>query len=86
LPAVLIVAMLIWGALPPHVTALRQGEVERTWAFLYPMLAVSAGLVVDRCTHAGSRRGRIWAGAVVALLVLSVCPDRRGQSLSDNLT
>jgi len=87
LPAVLIVAMLIWGALPPQVTALRQGEVERTWAFLYPMLAVSAGLVVDRWTHAGSRRGRIWAGAVVALLVvLSVAQTGVVQSLWDNLT
>jgi hypothetical protein len=87
LPAVLIVAMLIWGALPPPVTALRQGEVERTWAFLYPMLAVSAGLVVDRWTHAGSHRGRIWAGAVVALLVvLSVAQTGVVQSLWDNLT
>jgi hypothetical protein len=87
LPAVLIVAMLIWGTLPPSVTALRQGEVERTWAFLYPMLAVSAGLVVDWWTHAGTRRGRIGAGAVVALLVaLSVAQAGVVQSLWDNLT
>ena len=87
LPALLILAMLVWGALPPSVTALRQGEVERTWAFLYPMLAVSAGLVVARWTQAGTRRGRIWAGSVVALLVvLSVAQAGVVQSLWDNLT
>ena len=87
LPAVLIVMMIIWGALPPSVTALRQGEVERTWAFLYPMLAASAGPVVDFWTRGYRPVARVWAGGVVALLVaLSVAQAGVVQSLWDNLT
>jgi hypothetical protein len=72
LPLVLIAAMIVWGLLPPVVTSLRQGEVERTWAFLYPMLAVSAGPVIAHWTDT-LRLNRILAGAVVfALVVLSV--------------
>jgi hypothetical protein len=85
LPLVLIVAMLVWGLLPPTVTSLRQGEVERTWAFLYPMLAASAGPVVARWTDS-TRLSRIWAGSVVFVLVMiSVAQAGFLQALWDNL-
>jgi Dolichyl-phosphate-mannose-protein mannosyltransferase len=85
LPLVLIVTMLVWGALPAHITGLRQGEVERTWAFLYPMLAASAGPVVDRWTH-GRRISRAWAGPIVAgLLLISIVQTGVIQALWDNL-
>ncbi|WP_433349092.1 glycosyltransferase family 39 protein [Micromonospora sp. CA-111912] len=68
LVTVLVVALVVWASLPPELTKLRQGEVERTWAFLYPMVAGCAGLVVDRWTAGFDRR---WLrGAVVAALVL----------------
>ena len=62
LPAVLIIIMIIWGTLPSSITALRQGEVERTWAFLYPMLAASAGPVIAWWTQTRDRPRRIQAG------------------------
>jgi asparagine N-glycosylation enzyme membrane subunit Stt3 len=66
LGAILIGLMLVWAALPGSVTHLRPGEVERTWAFLYPVLAASAGPLVERWT-----RDRGWvAGAMVGTLVL----------------
>ena len=73
LPLVLMAAMFVWGLLPPTVTSLRQGEVERTWAFLYPMLAASAGPVVARWTDS-TRLSRIWAGSVVFTLVVLPSP------------
>ncbi len=82
LPLVLVVVMLVWGTLPAAVTGLRYGEVERTWAFLYPVLAAAAGPVVDRW----SRRAGRWSGAVVAgLVVLSVAQTAVLQALWDNL-
>ncbi|WP_196255702.1 glycosyltransferase family 39 protein [Micromonospora sp. WMMD558] len=67
---VLVVVMLVWASLPSELTKLRPGEVERTWAFLYPLVAASAGLVVDAWTRNLPRR---WAGGVVAgLVALSV--------------
>jgi hypothetical protein len=84
LPLLLIAGMFVWGLLPPVTTGLRQGEVERTWAFLYPMLAVSAGPVVARWTDS-TRLSRIWAGSVVfALVVLSVAQAGLLQALWDN--
>jgi hypothetical protein len=69
LPLVLVLVMVLWAALPSEITKLRPGEVERTWAFLYPVLAGTAGPVVDRWTRGAGR----WSGAVVAaLVVLSV--------------
>jgi Dolichyl-phosphate-mannose-protein mannosyltransferase len=83
LPLVLVAFMLIWGVLPPHFTSLRQGEVERTWAFLYPLLAAAAGPVVHRWTERIDRR---LAGAVVAgLVILSVAQAVVIQGLWDNL-
>jgi hypothetical protein len=65
---VLIVFMVVWAGLPTALTKLRPGEVERTWMFLYPLVAATAGLVVDRWTAGFTRR---WLrGAVVAALVL----------------
>lgn len=51
LPLLLVLIMVFWATLPSYVTKLRPGEVERTWAFLYPLLAAAAGLVVDRWTR-----------------------------------
>ncbi|MEV1143977.1 glycosyltransferase family 39 protein [Micromonospora sp. NPDC049799] len=68
LVTVLVLFMVLWAALPSELTKLRPGEVERTWAFLYPLVAATAGLVVDRWT-AGFRRPWV-RGAVVAVLVL----------------
>jgi Dolichyl-phosphate-mannose-protein mannosyltransferase len=82
LPLALIGLMLVWGALPAVITGLRYGEVERTWAFLYPVLAAAAGPVVDRWTKGAGR----WAGAIVAgLVVVSVAQTMLLQSLWDNL-
>jgi hypothetical protein len=79
--------MFVWGVLPPSITGLRQGEVERTWAFLYPMLAASAGPVIAHWTRSRTQSGRIWAGATVALLVaLSVAQTGVIQSLWDTYT
>jgi hypothetical protein len=87
LPAFLILLMFVWGVLPPSITGLRQGEVERTWAFLYPMLAASAAPVIAGWTRARTPPGRIWAGATVAVLVaLSVAQAGVVQSLWDNYT
>jgi hypothetical protein len=87
LPAFLVLLMFIWGTLPPSITGLRQGEVERTWAFLYPMLAASAGPVIAGWTRARTHLGWIWAGATVAVLVaLSVAQAGVVQSLWDNYT
>jgi Dolichyl-phosphate-mannose-protein mannosyltransferase len=85
LPLILIAGMLVWGALPPVVTSLRQGEVNRTWAFLYPMLAAAAGPVVDRWTQS-TRVTRLWSGSIVAgLVVLSIVQTGVLQALWDNL-
>jgi hypothetical protein len=85
LPLILTAGMVVWGLLPPVVTDLRQGEVERTWAFLYPMLAAAAGPVVARWTDS-TRLGRAWAGSIVfALVVLSVAQAGVLQALWDNL-
>ena len=65
---VLVLVMVVWAGLPAQLTKLRPGEVERTWMFLYPMVAATAGVVVDRWTAGFGRR---WLrGAVVAGLVL----------------
>jgi hypothetical protein len=68
LPVTLVALMVIWGALPSTITHLRPGEVERTWAFLYPMLAACAGPLVDRWTR-GRRRPWLW---LVLLVIISV--------------
>ncbi|MCM0676457.1 glycosyltransferase family 39 protein [Micromonospora phytophila] len=82
LPLVLVSIMVVWAAVPPELTKLRPGEVERTWAFLYPLVAASAGLVVDAWTR---RLGRWWGGAIVAALVaLSVGQAVLLQGLWDN--
>ena len=82
LPAVLVATMLVWGMLPAAVTGLRYGEVERTWAFLYPALAAAAGPLIHRWTS-GSGRG---SGAIVAgLVLLSVTQAAILQALWDNL-
>jgi hypothetical protein len=81
LPAFLILLMFVWGFLPPTVTGLRQGEVERTWAFLYPMLAVAAAPVIANWARARTRSGGIWVGTTVAL---SVAQAGVVQSLWDN--
>lgn len=84
LPLILIVEMFIWGLLPPVVTSLRQGEVERTWSFLYPMLAVSAGPVISYWIDS-LRLNRIRAGAVVfALVALSVAQAGLIEALWNN--
>jgi hypothetical protein len=84
LPLILIAEMIVWGLLPPAITSLRQGEVERTWAFLYPMLAVSAGPVITRWTDT-LRLNRTQAGSVVfALVVLSVTQAGLLQALWNN--
>jgi len=85
LPLVLATLMLIWGMLPPAITDLRQGEVERTWSFLYPMLAAAAGPVIARWTDS-TRLSRFWAGSVVfVLVILSVAQAGLLQALWDNM-
>ncbi|MEV4825859.1 glycosyltransferase family 39 protein [Micromonospora sp. NPDC049274] len=82
LPLILVLLMVGWAALPTVYTKLRPGEVERTWAFLYPLLAATAGVMVDRW----SRRSRLPAGALVAgLVILSVAQAVLLQGLWDNL-
>jgi hypothetical protein len=82
LPLVLVTIMVIWAALPGEITKLRPGEVERTWAFLYPVLAAAAGPVVDRWTRAAGR----WGNAIVpSLAVLGIAQAVLLQALWDNL-
>lgn len=85
LPLALVAIMFVWGVLPPTITALRQGEVERTWAFLYPLLAAAAAPVIDRWI--GSARMRAaWAGAIVGgLILITVAQAGVIQSLWDNI-
>ncbi|GIG02171.1 hypothetical protein [Catellatospora citrea] len=83
LPLVIVLLMVVWAALPAEWTKLRPGEVERTWAFLYPMLAATAGLVVDRWTR---HTGRLVAGlVVVTLVVISLVQTTVIQALWDNV-
>jgi hypothetical protein len=78
LPLALVAFMFVWAALPADLTDLRPGEVERTWAFLYPLLAGTAGPIVDRWSAAAGR----WRGAIVAgLVVVSVAQAILLQSL-----
>jgi hypothetical protein len=85
LPLALTAGMFVWGVLPPHITALRQGEVERTWSFLYPMVAVGAGLIIDRWTKS-TRVNLKWAATIiVGLVLLSVLETGVLQALWDNL-
>jgi hypothetical protein len=85
LPLVLIAGMFVWGMLPPVVTSLRQGEVERTWAFLYPMAAAAAGPVIAQWTTS-TRLTRWFTGSIIAILVvLSVAQAGVLQALWDNL-
>jgi 4-amino-4-deoxy-L-arabinose transferase-like glycosyltransferase len=82
LPLVLVVIMVVWASLPPEITKLRPGEVERSWAFLYPVVAAGAALVVDRWSRAFGR----WSGAIVAgLVIISVAQAVLVQSLWENL-
>ena len=85
LPLVLITGMFVWGMLPPVVTSLRQGEVERTWAFLYPMAAAAAGPVIAKWTTS-TRLTRWFTGSIIAILVvLSIAQAGVLQALWDNL-
>ncbi|WP_212833552.1 glycosyltransferase family 39 protein [Catellatospora sp. TT07R-123] len=82
LPAAVVLIMVVWAALPSSVTRLRPGEVERTWAFLYPMLAATAGVVVAHWTRAASRRTA--ALVVAGLVALSLLQTTAIQALWDN--
>ena len=66
LPIALVLIMVVWVGLPTEITKLRPGEVERTWAFVYPVMAAVVGVVVDRWKRGKGR----WSGAIVAGLVL----------------
>lgn len=69
LPLALFAIMVAWAGLPTGITHLRPGEVERTWIFLYPILAGCAAPVIDRWT---ADKGR-WRGAIIGgLVVISV--------------
>jgi Dolichyl-phosphate-mannose-protein mannosyltransferase len=81
LPTVLIAVMLVWASLPSAFTHLRPGEVERTWAFLYPILAACAAPMVDRWT---ADKGK-WRSPIIAgLILISVAQAVLIQSLWDN--
>ncbi len=82
LPIALVLIMVVWVGLPTEITKLRPGEVERTWAFVYPVMAAVVGVVVDRWKRGKGR----WSGAIVAgLVLLSVAQTVVLQSLWDNL-
>jgi hypothetical protein len=82
LPLVLVAMMVIWAALPSEVTKLRPGEVERTWAFLYPVFAAAAGPVVERWREASGR----WSYAILpALTGLGLAQAVLLQSLWDGV-
>ncbi|MCW3820437.1 glycosyltransferase family 39 protein [Micromonospora sp. DR5-3] len=68
---VLVLFLVVWAGLPSELTKLRPGEVERTWMFLYPMVAGAAGVVVDRWTAGFVPRWRR-GGIVAGLVLLSV--------------
>lgn len=67
LPLVLVLMMFVWAALPTNITHLRPGEVERTWAFLFPLLAAAAGAVVANWTRDSGRRGNLILGGLIAV-------------------
>ncbi|MBV1848944.1 hypothetical protein [Catellatospora tritici] len=82
LPAAVVLIMVVWAGLPGSITRLRPGEVERTWAFLYPMLAATAGVVVAGWTRAASRRAA--ALVVAGLVAVSLLQTTAIQALWDN--
>jgi hypothetical protein len=66
---VLLFLALIWFALPTQITNLRPGEVERTWSFLYPLIAGIAGVEARRW----AKTARVMPAVVaVGLCVLSI--------------
>lgn len=82
LPLVLVSIMFVWATLPSEVTHLRPGEVERTWAFLYPLLAACAAPIIERWTRSMGR----WSGAVLGgLVALSIAQAALLQALWDTI-
>jgi hypothetical protein len=67
--AVLCVVALIWFALPDGVTAIRRGEMERIWSYLYPLFAGVAGAEMARWTRTAGVRPYL---AALGLCVLSI--------------
>ncbi|MCW3817549.1 glycosyltransferase family 39 protein [Micromonospora sp. DR5-3] len=80
---VLVLFLVVWAGLPAQVTKLRPGEVERTWMFLYPMVAAAAGVVVDRWT-AGFGRRWLRGGVIAGLVLVSVGQAVLIQGLYEN--
>ncbi len=78
----LVTIMLIWAVLPPEVTKLRPGELERTWAFVYPVMAAVAAPVVDRWTRSP---GRFRNAIIPGLLALSIVQAVAIQTMWDTL-
>lgn len=78
----LVVIMLIWAVLPTEITKLRAGELERTMAFLYPVLAAVAAPVVDIWVR---QSGRLRHAIVPSLMALSIAQAVVIQILWDTL-
>jgi hypothetical protein len=80
--AVLSVVALIWFALPDSVTGLRRGEMERIWAYFYPLFAGVAGA---EAIHWTRKAGLMPWTTALGLGVLSIAQAVYIESLWDTL-
>jgi hypothetical protein len=63
---VLLLGMLVFADLPRRITGLYPGEIERTWLFVQPFIAVAAGAALADWEAASRFARRVGAALVVA--------------------
>jgi hypothetical protein len=66
-PLLLFVPLVAFATLPSSVTRLVPGEVERTWLFTYPLLAVMAGFTLTACPWRSTRQRTTVLGVLVTV-------------------
>jgi hypothetical protein len=68
-PLLLFVPLMAFATLPTSVTKLVSGELERTWLFTYPLIAIMAGVTLAACGWRSTGQRRAVLGVVVALCI-----------------
>lgn len=66
-PLLLFVPLVAFATLPSSVTKLVPGELERTWLFTYPLLAIMAGVTLTACAWRSTRQRTAVLGGLIAL-------------------